>query len=60
MIEYIEKTTAIRDVLLFTHPDQCTPETHKALAMLADVGILLGFQAILLKGSTTMLKPWVT
>jgi lysine 2,3-aminomutase len=36
--------------LHFTHPDECTPETHKACARLADAGIPLGSQTVLLKG----------
>ena len=34
----------------FTHPDELTPETKKACAMLADAGIPLGSQTVLLKG----------
>lgn len=34
----------------FTHPDELTPETVKACAMLADAGIPLGSQTVLLKG----------
>ena len=36
--------------LHFTHPDECTPEAHRACAMLADAGIPLGSQTVLLKG----------
>jgi lysine 2,3-aminomutase len=36
--------------LHFSHPDECTAETHKACAMLADAGIPLGSQTVLLKG----------
>jgi lysine 2,3-aminomutase len=36
--------------LHFTHPDECTPETACACAMLADAGIPLGSQTVLLKG----------
>ncbi len=36
--------------LHFTHPDECTPEAYKACAMLADAGIPLGSQTVLLKG----------
>jgi lysine 2,3-aminomutase len=42
----------------FNHPAEITPEVEKALAMLADIGIPLGSQTVLLKGindnSTTM------
>ncbi len=34
----------------FNHPDEITPEATKALAMLADAGIPLGNQTVLLKG----------
>ena len=34
----------------FTHPDECTPETNRACSMLADAGIPLGSQTVLLKG----------
>lgn len=34
----------------FTHPDELTDETKKACAMLADAGIPLGSQTVLLKG----------
>jgi lysine 2,3-aminomutase len=36
--------------LHFMHPDECTPETTRACAMLADAGIPLGSQTVLLKG----------
>jgi lysine 2,3-aminomutase len=36
--------------LHFTHPDECTPESYRACAMLADAGIPLGSQTVLLKG----------
>jgi len=36
--------------LHFMHPDECTPETHRACTMLADAGIPLGSQTVLLKG----------
>jgi lysine 2,3-aminomutase len=36
--------------LHFTHPDELTPETRKACEMLADAGIPLGSQTVLLKG----------
>lgn len=34
----------------FTHPDEITPEVTKACTMLADAGIPLGSQTVLLKG----------
>ncbi len=36
--------------LHFLHPDECTPEAAKATARLADAGIPLGSQTVLLKG----------
>jgi len=36
--------------LHFIHPDECTPETTKACARLADAGIPLGSQTVLLRG----------
>ena len=36
--------------LHFTHPDECTSEAYRACAMLADAGIPLGSQSVLLKG----------
>ena len=36
--------------LHFLHPDECTPEAAKACGMLADAGIPLGSQTVLLKG----------
>jgi lysine 2,3-aminomutase len=36
--------------LHFTHPDECCYETAKACAMLADAGIPLGSQTVLLRG----------
>ena len=36
--------------LHFTHPDECTPEALRSCNMLADAGIPLGSQTVLLKG----------
>jgi lysine 2,3-aminomutase len=36
--------------LHFTHPDECTPESRRACARLADAGIPLGSQTVLLRG----------
>jgi lysine 2,3-aminomutase len=36
--------------LHFTHPDECTPESLRACTLLADSGIPLGSQTVLLKG----------
>jgi len=35
--------------LHFTHPDECTPESYRACRRLADAGIPLGSQTVLLK-----------
>jgi lysine 2,3-aminomutase len=37
--------------LHFTHPEECTPESYEACAKLADAGIPLGSQTVLLKGT---------
>ncbi len=34
----------------FLHPDECTPESYQACSRLADAGIPLGAQTVLLKG----------
>lgn len=34
----------------FLHPDECTPEAYRACSRLADAGIPLGSQTVLLKG----------
>jgi lysine 2,3-aminomutase len=36
--------------LHFTHPDECTPEAYRACTLLANAGIPLGSQTVLLKG----------
>ena len=36
--------------LHFIHPDECTPASYRACAQLADAGIPLGSQTVLLKG----------
>ena len=44
----------------FTHPDELTPEVQEACSRLADAGIPLGSQTVLLKGvndSVEILKP---
>jgi lysine 2,3-aminomutase len=47
----------------FTHPDELTPETVEACGRLADVGIPLGSQTVLLKGindDIDVMKPLMT
>lgn len=34
----------------FTHPEECTPEAYRACATIADAGIPMGSQTVLLKG----------
>ncbi len=46
--------------LHFTHPDECTPEAYRACAMLADGGIPLGSQTVLLKGINDNLETMRT
>jgi lysine 2,3-aminomutase len=44
----------------FTHPSEMTPETYEACARLADAGIPMGSQTVLLKGindSIEVMKP---
>ncbi len=36
--------------LHFTHPEECTPEAYRACNMLANAGVPLGSQTVLLKG----------
>jgi lysine 2,3-aminomutase len=46
----------------FLHPDECTPESHIACSRLADAGIPLGSQTVLLKGvndSVSVMKDLV-
>jgi lysine 2,3-aminomutase len=42
--------------LHFTHPEECTPEAYKACSMLADAGIPLGSQTVLLSGINDSVK----
>jgi lysine 2,3-aminomutase len=42
--------------LHFIHPDECTPEAAQACARLADAGIPLGSQTVLLKGVNDSLE----
>jgi lysine 2,3-aminomutase len=42
--------------LHFTHPEECTPETTRACARLADAGIPLGSQTVLLQGINDTLE----
>ncbi len=50
LVKMLKKYHPLWMSLHFTHPDECTPETTKACARLADAGIPLGSQTVLLKG----------
>lgn len=50
LVNRIKKYHPVFMSLHFTHPDEMTPETQKACNMLADAGIPLGSQTVLLKG----------
>jgi lysine 2,3-aminomutase len=50
LLRILKKYQPIWMSLHFTHPDELTPETKAACNMLADAGIPLGSQTVLLKG----------
>jgi lysine 2,3-aminomutase len=50
LVKMLKKYHPLWMSLHFTHADECTPETAKACARLADAGIPLGSQTVLLKG----------
>ncbi len=50
LVRILKKYHPIWMSLHFVHPDECTPESYRACAMLADAGIPLGSQTVLLKG----------
>ncbi len=50
LVRMLRKHHPLLMSLHFTHPDECTPEAYRACAMLADGGIPLGSQTVLLKG----------
>lgn len=50
LVRMLRKFHPIWMSLHFIHPDECTPETAQACARLADAGIPLGSQTVLLKG----------
>jgi lysine 2,3-aminomutase len=50
LVRILKKYHPLWMSLHFTHPDECTPESFKACKMLADAGIPLGSQTVLLKG----------
>ncbi len=50
LIKILRKYHPLFISIHFTHPDELTPETHFACTRLADAGIPLGSQTVLLKG----------
>lgn len=50
LVRMLRKYHPIWMSLHFTHPDECTPEAYRACATLADAGIPLGSQTVLLSG----------
>lgn len=50
LVRMLRKYHPIWMSLHFTHPEECTPEAFKACGLLADAGIPLGSQSVLLKG----------
>ena len=50
LVRMVRKYHPIWMSLHFTHPEECTPEAFKACSLLADAGIPLGAQTVLLKG----------
>lgn len=50
LVRMLKKHHPLWMSLHFIHPDECTPESYAACARLADAGIPLGSQTVLLKG----------
>ena len=50
LVRVLKKHHPLLMSLHFTHPDECTPESALACRRLADAGIPLGSQTVLLKG----------
>lgn len=50
LVDMLKKYHPLYMSLHFTHPDELTPETREACIRLADAGIPLGSQTVLLKG----------
>jgi lysine 2,3-aminomutase len=50
LVRMLKKHHPLWMSLHFTHPEECTPETYRACNMLADGGIPLGSQTVLLNG----------
>lgn len=56
LVNMLKKYHPLFISLHFTHPDELTPQTAKACTMLADAGIPLGSQTVLLKGVNDDIK----
>jgi lysine 2,3-aminomutase len=50
LVRMLKKYHPLYISLHFIHPQECTPEAYRACSMLADAGIPLGSQTVLLKG----------
>lgn len=50
LVQMIRKHHPVWMSLHFTHPEECTPEAYQACETLADAGIPLGSQTVLLNG----------
>lgn len=50
LVQTLRKHHPLWMSLHFTHPEECTPEAYEACRMLADAGIPLGSQTVLLNG----------
>jgi lysine 2,3-aminomutase len=50
LVKVLKKHHPLWMSIHFTHPDECTPEAVRACRRLADAGIPLGSQTVLLKG----------
>ncbi|MDO9567433.1 MAG: KamA family radical SAM protein [Candidatus Desulfaltia sp.] len=50
LVKMLRKYHPLLMSLHFTHPEECTPEAYRACNMLANAGIPLGSQTVLLKG----------
>jgi lysine 2,3-aminomutase len=50
LVRMLKKYHPLYISLHFIHPQECTPEAYRACGMLADAGIPLGSQTVLLKG----------
>ena len=50
LVKMLRKYHPLWMSLHLTHPDECTPEAYRATRLLADAGIPLGSQTVLLKG----------